>query len=106
MYLVHLALVPRGHALLPAEIRQVLEATAPDVLEHVSVHPQAWPHSVVGLFLRVASLNEAETTAERIWEGAAAACPGLAEWCLRRAEVPLFPHAFEWSDMDSDFGPD
>lgn len=89
MYLVHLALVPPGDAPLPADIRQVLEATAPDVLEHVSVHRRAWPHPVIGLFLRVASLNEAETTAERIWERAAAASPQLAEWCLRRAEVPL-----------------
>ncbi|MFJ4948490.1 hypothetical protein [Streptomyces sp. NPDC088760] len=67
----------------------MLEATAPDVLEHVSVHLQSRPHPVIGLFLRVASLNEAESTAEQIWVRAATACPQLAEWCLRRAEAPL-----------------
>lgn len=89
MYLVHLAIAPRGDARLPEQLGQALEATAPDVLEHVSVHSQAWPHLVIGLFLRVASLDEAETTAELIWERAAASCPQLAEWRLRRAEVPL-----------------
>lgn len=94
MYLVHLVLAPPGDALLPAEIRQLLEAAAPDVLEHVSVHSQARPHAVIGLFLRLASLDEAETTAKQIWERAAAAFPQLAEWHLRRAEVPLVP--YEW----------
>lgn len=91
MYLVHLTIASPGNAPLSAEIRQVLEAAAPDVLEHVGVHPQAWPHPVIGLFLRVASLNEAETTAERIWERAAAAFPQLTEWSLLSAEVPLLP---------------
>ncbi|MFJ7150875.1 hypothetical protein ACIQVT_22155 [Streptomyces sp. NPDC100445] len=95
MYLVHLAIVPSGDVPLPAEIKQMLEATAPDVLEHVSVHRQARPHPVIGLFLRVASLNEAETTAEQVWILAAAACPQLAEWCLRRAEAPLLLHELE-----------
>ncbi|MEU3859267.1 hypothetical protein AB0F03_18135 [Streptomyces sp. NPDC028722] len=95
MYLVHLAIAPSGDASLPAEIRQMLEATAPDVLEHVSVHPQARPHPVIGLFLRVASLDEAETTAEQIWVSAAAVCPQLAEWCLRRAEAPLLFYELE-----------
>lgn len=91
MYLVHLAVAPLGDARLPVEIRQTLEAIAPDVLEHVSVHAQARPHPVIGLFLRVASLNEAETTAKLIWERATAASPQLAAWRLRRAEVPLIP---------------
>lgn len=95
MYLVHLAIAPPGDALLPAEIRQMLEATAPDVLEHISLHPQARPHPVIGLFLRVSSLNEAETTAEQIWEHAAASYSQLADWCLRRAEVPLVPYEME-----------
>ncbi|GGS81712.1 hypothetical protein GCM10010253_65480 [Streptomyces badius] len=106
MYLVHLTLAPPGVSPLPAETGRVLAARAPDVLEHVSVHPRARPHPVVGLFLRVASLEEAETTAERIWERAAAACPQLAGWHLRRAEVPLIAAAVEWFGPRSDFGPD
>jgi hypothetical protein len=89
MYLVHLALAPPGDALLPADIRQLLESGAPEVLEHVSVHAQERPHPVIGLFLRVDTLSEAETTAERIWAHAAAASPQLVDWSLRRAEVPL-----------------
>ena len=95
MYLVHLTIASPGNASLPAEIKQVLEATALDVLEHVSVHSQARPHPVISLFLRVASLKEAETTAEQIWERAAAACPQLTEWSLLRAEVPLLPYDLE-----------
>ncbi|MFJ6694975.1 hypothetical protein ACIQM4_02740 [Streptomyces sp. NPDC091272] len=91
MYLVHLAIASPGDACVPAEIRQALEAAAPDVLEHVSVHAQERPHPVIGLFLRVASLNEAERAAELIWARAAAACPQLTEWHLRSAEVPLLP---------------
>lgn len=95
MYLVHLAVAPVGDARLPADVGQMLEAAAPDVLEHVSVHPRAAPHAVIGLFLRVASLDEAETIAEQIWERAAAVCFELAEWRLRSAEVPLLPYEFE-----------
>ena len=97
MYLVHLAIAPSDDASLPAEIeiRQMLEATAPDVLEHVSVHLQAQPHPVISLFLRVAFLDEAETTAEQIWERTAAASPQLTEWSLLRAEVPLLPYDLE-----------
>ncbi|GGU24830.1 hypothetical protein [Streptomyces lavendofoliae] len=95
MYLVHLVVSRPGDALLPAEIKQMLEATAPDVLEHVSVHLRSRPDPVIGLFLRVASLNEAESTAEQIWVRAAAACPQLAEWCLRRAEAPLMHYELD-----------
>ncbi|MEU8894094.1 hypothetical protein [Streptomyces sp. NPDC048442] len=92
MYLVHLAVASPGDIPVPAEIKQLLAASAPDVLEHVSVHPRERPHPVIGLFLRVTSLNEAETTAELIWEHAVAASPRLAGWRLRRAEVPLVPY--------------
>lgn len=95
MYLVHLAVSPSGDVLLPPEIKQMLEATAPDVLEHVSVHLRARPHPVIGLFLRVASLNEAESTAEDIWFRAAAVCPQLADWHLRRAEAPLMHYELD-----------
>ncbi|MGW0703987.1 hypothetical protein ACWD0A_32760 [Streptomyces sp. NPDC002867] len=95
MYLVQLTLASPGDAPLPAELKQVLQATAPDVLEHVGIHFQAQPHLVISLFLRAASLNEAETTAEQIWERATASCSQLAEWPLLRAEVPLHPYDLE-----------
>lgn len=95
MYLVHLAIASPGDASLPADMREMFEAVAPDVLEHVSVHSQARPNSVISLFLRAASLDEAEAIAEQIWERAVAAYPQLAEWSLLRAEVPLFPYDLE-----------
>ncbi|WP_016906441.1 Rdx family protein [Streptomyces xiaopingdaonensis] len=95
MYLVHLAISAPGDACPPAEIRQALESVASDVLEHVSVHPRTRRHLVIGIFLRVASLDEAEATAKLIWERAATAFPELAEWRLRRAEVPLLPFELE-----------
>lgn len=95
MYLVHLAIASPGDAPLPADIKKMLEAIAPDVLEHVGVHPQARPHSVISLFLRVASLSEAEATAEQIWERTVAAYSQLTEWSLIRAEVPLLPYDLE-----------
>jgi hypothetical protein len=95
MYLVHLVVSPPNDVALPDRIRQMLEASAPDVLEHVSVHLDARPHPVIGLFLRVASLNEAESAAEEIWVRAVAACPQLDEWCLRRAEAPLMHYELD-----------
>lgn len=95
MYLVHLTIAPQSDSSLPDEIKQILEATAPDVLEHVSVHPQTRPYPVISLFLRVTSLDEAEATAKHIWERAAAACSQLTELILLSAEVPLVPYDLE-----------
>ncbi|MEU5092816.1 hypothetical protein [Streptomyces sp. NPDC021356] len=97
MYLVQLTLAPAGDARPPAEaeLKQALHAAAPNIVEHVSVHTQTRPHLVVSLFLRAASLNEAEAAAKRIWQHAAASCTPLAAWSLRRAEVPLHPYDVE-----------
>ncbi|ASU79161.1 hypothetical protein CDG81_13660 [Actinopolyspora erythraea] len=91
MYLVHLTITTAGDIALPAEIKQMLATTAPDALEHVSLHLQARPHPVISLFLRTASLQEAETMARQIWERAVDAIPQMSEWSLLRAEVPLIP---------------
>lgn len=95
MYLVHLTIATAGDIALPAETKQVLASTAPDALEHISVHPRAGPHPVISLFLRAASLDEAETMAKQIWERAVAADSQLSEWFLLRAEVPLIPDDVE-----------
>ncbi|MGW2426489.1 hypothetical protein ACWC0C_46220 [Streptomyces sp. NPDC001709] len=97
MYLVQLTLAPRGDAHPPAEaeLKQALHDAAPDIVEHVSVHTQTRPHLVVSLFLRAASLDEAEAAAKRIWQHATANCTLLAAWSLRRAEVPLHPYDVE-----------
>jgi hypothetical protein len=97
MYLVQLTLAPPGDAHPPAgaELKQALHDAAPDIIEHVSVHTQTRPHLVVSLFLRAASLDEAEAAAKRIWQHATANCTLLAAWSLRRAEVPLHPYDVE-----------
>jgi hypothetical protein len=95
MYLVQLTLAPSGDAHPPAGIKQALHDAAPDVVEHVSVHTQTRPHLVVSLFLRAASLDEAEAAAKRIWQHATTSCSPLAAWSLRRAEVPLHPYDVE-----------
>ncbi|KIF72777.1 hypothetical protein QR77_41645 [Streptomyces sp. 150FB] len=95
MYLVHLTLAPSGDAHPPAEIKQALHDAAPDVVDHVTVHTQTRPHLVVSLFLRAASLDEAEAAAKRIWQHATTRCSPLAAWSLRRAEVPLHPYDME-----------
>lgn len=97
MYLVQLTLAPSGDAHPPAEaeLKQALHDAAPDIVEHVSVHTKTRPHFVVSLFLRTASLDEAEAAAKRIWQHATASRTPLAAWSLRRAEVPLHPYDVE-----------
>ncbi|MGW1834918.1 hypothetical protein [Streptomyces sp. BBFR2] len=92
MYLVHLTLVPPGaSAVLPPGLRSDLYRNAvPDLLDHVSVHPSAEPYPVVGLYLRIGSLEEAESAARDIWNTVSERT-ALAGWRLYRAEVPLLP---------------
>ncbi|RSS45663.1 hypothetical protein [Streptomyces sp. WAC08241] len=92
MYLVQLTLAPPGDAHPPAELARALHDAAPDVVEHAGVHTPTRSHLVVSLFLRAASLDEAEAAARRIWQRATASRPLLAAWSLRRAEVPLHPY--------------
>ncbi|MFH9083933.1 hypothetical protein [Streptomyces sp. NPDC017673] len=66
------------------------EAARPeDRLEHVSLPPAVRPCAVVGLWLRVASLREAEQVATALCLRALAAGPEFAGWSLLGAEVPL-----------------
>ncbi|WP_256103243.1 hypothetical protein [Streptomyces sp. ODS05-4] len=94
MYLIHLSLrPPPGRAPLPAGTAEAIaaQAVSEDGLEHVAVHASAWPHPVVGLFLRAAGLAAAEAAAEALWQRARAAHPPLSAWELTCAEVPLLP---------------
>ncbi len=75
MYLVQLTLAPPGDAHPPAELARALHDAAPDVVEHAGVHTPTRSHLVVSLFLRAASLDEAEAAARRIWQRATASRP-------------------------------
>ncbi|WP_253915849.1 hypothetical protein [Streptomyces sp. NRRL S-31] len=64
-------------------------ARAEDRLEHISLQPAAQPCAVVGLWLRVESLREAEQVAADLCLRALADVPAFAGWSLLGAEVPL-----------------
>ncbi|MEU6315285.1 hypothetical protein [Streptomyces sp. NPDC047014] len=96
MYLVHIHLsAPPDGGRLPRTTAADLTAHAEDRrnLLHISVHPDPEDHPVVGVYLRAASLTEAEAAAVRLWQRAQADTAPLAGWTLLRAEVPLLPHA-------------
>ncbi|MGW1889938.1 hypothetical protein ACWCP6_06665 [Streptomyces sp. NPDC002004] len=93
MYLVHVHLAshPRGD-ILPG--RPTVAAIAGcgagvDGFEHVSVHTEAGPAPVIGMYLRASSLEAAEAAAETLWWRSCTAHPWLYAWEFRRAEVPL-----------------
>ncbi|WP_051807560.1 hypothetical protein [Streptomyces sp. NRRL F-2664] len=96
MYLVHV------HLWASSASGRLPHTTAADItghaeeyegLLHVSVHPDPEDRPVVGVYLRAASLAEAEAAAVRVWQLAQTALPSLAGWTLLRAEVPLLPQA-------------
>ncbi|WP_369260764.1 hypothetical protein [Streptomyces sp. R35] len=91
MYLVHVQLKgPPGQALPEHTAQLVLTHAEPqDRLEHVSAHPGASPHPVLGLFLLAADLDEAERHADLACRRALARCPSLRQWRLVSAQVPL-----------------
>ncbi|MEU1816298.1 hypothetical protein ABZ543_14035 [Streptomyces roseifaciens] len=92
MYLVHVGLRrPRRTTELPAEIGElVLSRALPrERIEHISVHPHARPHPVLGVYLLADRLEEAEAHAEQACRRAIARCPQLAWWELVDAQVPL-----------------
>ncbi|MFE5675534.1 hypothetical protein ACFQ7B_05285 [Streptomyces erythrochromogenes] len=96
MYLVHI------HLWASPACGRLPHTTATDIagctedcdgLLHVSVHPEPEDRPVVGVYLRAASLAEAEAEAVRLWRLAQTALPSLVGWTLLRAEVPLLPQA-------------
>lgn len=92
-YLVHIYLTPRGPGvLLPAHSASaIVGSTAHPGIVHVVVHPLTQPNPVVGLYIREATLDQAERSARQVWQHAVAAEPWLGYWELVCAEVPLIP---------------
>ncbi len=92
MYLVHIHLwAPPACGRLPHTTAADIAGCAEDCegLLHISVHPEPEDHPVLGVYLRAASLAEAEAAAVRLWQLAQTALPSLVGWTLLRAEVPL-----------------
>ncbi|WPO69799.1 MULTISPECIES: hypothetical protein [unclassified Streptomyces] len=93
MYLVHLRLLPPpGGERLPVATAALLmqgRGADADRVEHVSVHAEAQPCPVVGVYVQTSTLEEAEATAQLAWARAVVTHPPLARWELLSAEVPL-----------------
>ncbi|MER6392845.1 hypothetical protein ABT236_30850 [Streptomyces sp. NPDC001523] len=92
MYLVHARLRPpaRGGE-APSHLRSLVYAFArpEDAVEHVSVHVDAAPGPVLGLFVLADSLAQAEANAEAVCARLLSGHPALMGWTLVHAEVPL-----------------
>jgi hypothetical protein len=100
MYLVHLHLRPAGTSPvrdLPDRIDAVFRAAAraEDGVEHVVVHGEARPYPVLGAYLIADRLEDAEASAARVWERARASFPGLADWAVVEARVPLIASFYD-----------
>lgn len=91
MYLVHLALTPPPSG-ATASSQDLCAAFrrygSTEGLEHVSAHACACPRPVVGLYLRAASLTQAEAMARAIWSRASVS-PALTGWLLYSSGVVL-----------------
>lgn len=93
MYLVHVHLRSRYGDLLPEWTASAIAGSAAGLegFEHVSVHADAFPHPVLGIYLRAPSLEAAEAAAEALYRQAWASHQALRDWEFIRAEVPLLP---------------
>ncbi|WP_432122388.1 hypothetical protein [Streptomyces sp. S1] len=92
MYLVHVGLRAPAPRVSPHELTAPLVRShvhPEDRAEHISVHPRALPHPVIGVYLRAASLAEAEAWAADLVDRVLARCPELSGWSPLRPEAPL-----------------
>ncbi|MFJ6621346.1 hypothetical protein ACIQOW_27710 [Kitasatospora sp. NPDC091335] len=98
MYLVHTALRPDSPGLaLPPDARELLLAAAlpGDRVEHLVVHPEAFPDPVLGVYLVADSLAEAEGRAAVFCGRVLAAVPGFEGWRAAGSGVPLVAAFYE-----------
>jgi hypothetical protein len=104
MYLVHVHVLPWSpDDELPSSKAEIVAEIfhGRHGLEHVSVHADARPYPVIGLYVRAASLRDAEETAAAMWRHVSATHPRLCDWTFVRAEVPLLRPGVEngpWVD--------
>ncbi|OII69313.1 MULTISPECIES: hypothetical protein [unclassified Streptomyces] len=93
MFLVHVPIRPRRpEAEIPDSAAELiaLSCAGRDDFEHVSVHPHALPHPVIGFYVRAESLSEARAAALSLWRRASSNLVQLQGWEPLRAESPLF----------------
>lgn len=97
MYLVHALVQARPGAALPADTRSLVLAHAreEDGVEHVSVHPHALPHPVLGLYVQARNLADAESRATALCRRVLTNCPEFDGWSLLSAQAPLVAPFYE-----------
>ncbi|WP_328536605.1 hypothetical protein [Streptomyces sp. NBC_00344] len=96
MYLVHVHLRSRSSGdLLPEWTATAIADCAAGLegFEHVSVHAEAFPQPVLGIYLRAPTLEAAEAGAEALCRRVWSCHQALTAWEVVRAEVPLLPDA-------------
>lgn len=97
MYLVHAALRPGQGSRLPPDLAAHIRSLARphEAVEHVSVHPDAKPDPVIGIYLLTERMAEAEENARALCGRAVAALAALQGWSVLRVEVPLITPFYE-----------
>ncbi|MEU6882047.1 hypothetical protein [Streptomyces sp. NPDC046712] len=97
MYLIHAHLEPPPGAALPADadVRVRALARPEERVRHGSLHADARPHPVLGLFVAASSLEAAESVARRVCERALDLDPALRGVRLLRCEAPLVAPYYE-----------
>ncbi|MFF8772435.1 hypothetical protein [Kitasatospora sp. NPDC015120] len=97
MYLVHAALrAPATGRGLPGDLAaRLLALGGPDRVEHVSVHPDALPDAVVGVFLTADRLADAEHRAGELLRRAVEELPALRGWSVGPVRAPLVVPFYE-----------
>ncbi|AXE22962.1 hypothetical protein C0216_05385 [Streptomyces globosus] len=92
MYLIHAQFrAPSEGCALPVDAahRVLALARSGEGVEHVTAHPYAQPHPVLGLFLLASSLHEAEGRAAGVCRRLLREHRDMSGWALLKAEVPL-----------------
>ncbi|MFC1410940.1 hypothetical protein ACEZCY_15500 [Streptacidiphilus sp. N1-12] len=97
MYLIHLQLGSPGLCDLPEQTAAwVYSAAGSDEgVEHVSLHADARPCPVLGMYLLAESLEQAEARAAAVCRRALAVRPELRGWVLGEVRAPLVAPFYE-----------
>ncbi|GAA3482924.1 hypothetical protein [Streptomyces yanii] len=91
MYLIHAHLKGPTGAVLTDQTAELIHAWAlsQEQVEHVTAHPGAVPHPIVGVYVLADSLHQAEERVAAVCRRALRQEPSLSTWTLVRAEAPL-----------------
>ncbi|MFJ5933317.1 hypothetical protein [Streptomyces sp. NPDC093071] len=96
MYLVHVHVRPPAGADVPERIGAwVRDLADPGHVEHVSVHADAFPHPVLGVYLLASHLEKAEELALTACRRTLDTRPELRGWQITEGCVPLLAPVYD-----------